>query len=428
MDKKQQVMQWLEDHKGELQTLLSELIQIRSFSGEEHDVQMAVKTYAENTGLEVQTRAFDKKQERPCVLVTYKGNGGGKCLMLDAHSDTVAIHPDEKWERDPFSGEFDGTWIHGRGATDDKWGIAASLMTLRALKECGVELSGDVKFLSSVGEEIDARSRDTVGAGAMVRSMEKKPDFCIVCEESTKRIGIEAPRNIKFSLQVSGKAVHTCVRRQCVFPQNNGIASGSVVGVDALQKAMIIIDALYRLEQDLSTNHRRGGLIGTGGAADAPRNTIGAVSINPIEIRGGGSNSLMASVTVNYSMHFSPTYTKEEIWELVCDTVKGAAMTDLWLREHPPVLEMHVYSPGFACDPDHPAVACLRQAHEAVQGTQGIVAAWVAGCDADVMPDVPCAVYGPTGAFAHAANERSKLQDLTDAAKVYAITAMDFCK
>ena len=50
MDKKQRVLQWLEDHKEEQQKLLSDLIRIRSFSGEEYDVQMAVKAYAEKAG------------------------------------------------------------------------------------------------------------------------------------------------------------------------------------------------------------------------------------------------------------------------------------------------------------------------------------------------------------------------------------------
>lgn len=429
MQKKQQVMQWLEDHKGELQALLTALIRIPSVSGDEYAVQMAVKDYAEKAGFTVEVRAFDEAQKRPCLLVTYPGTGGGKRLMLDAHSDTVPVQPDEKWEHDPFSGDFDGTWIHGRGATDDKWGIVTALMTMRALKECGIQLPGDVQLLSSVGEEVDVNSRRNFGAGAMIKTIEKKPDFCIVCEESTKTVGTETPRNLKFSLKIQGKGVHTCVRRNCIFPQNNGILSGSALGVDGLQKAMIIIDALYRLERDLSTNHRRGGLVGTGGAADAPRNSIGAVTINPIEIRGGGANSLIADVEIKYSAHYSSTYTQEEMLELLNSTIQGAAMTDLWLREHPPVLEVTAANDGFCTDLKNPVVDVLRQAHAQVYGKPAIACSWVAGCDADVMDQyVPCVVYGPTGAGAHAANERSKLQDLVDTAKVYAMTAMDFCK
>ena len=433
MEKKQQVMQWLDNHSSQLQQLLSSFVRIPSFTGNEYDMQMAVKAFAEEAGLQVRQQAFDEEQRRPCLLITYPGTGEGKCLMLDAHADTVIVHKDEKWEHDPLSGDFDGTWIHGRGATDDKWGIATALMMLKALKECDVQLPGDVKLLVSVGEEGGliggSYSRRYLGAGAMVRTMEKAPDFCIVCEESTNTIGMETPKSMAFTLSVSGKTVHTCVRRQCIYPQNSGFKSGNALGVDALQKALPIIDALYRLERDLSVNFQRGGMIGTGGMPGGPRGSIGAFTMNPIEITGGGTNTLMANVTVRYGCHFSPFYTHEEIWELIEDTVKGVAMTDLWLRENPPVLKRGNTNNGFSTDPAHPGIAVLGQAHAQVHGKPALVKDWVAGCDADAMNDVvPCVVYGPTGMGAHSPNERSKLSDLVEAAKVYALTAMDFCQ
>lgn len=429
MDKKQQVMQWLEDHKGQLQELLSKLIRIPSVSGNEYDVQMAIKEYAQEAGFSVRAQAFDQEQKRPCLLITHEGTGNGKSLMLDAHADTVPVASHEKWEHDPFSGDFDGTWIHGRGATDDKWGIAVALMTMRALKECGVELAGNVQLLSSVGEEVDINSRRQYGAGAMIKTFEKKPDFCIICEESGKTVGTEAPRNLKFILRVQGKAAHTCVRRNCVFPQNNGIACGNVLGVDGLQKAMLVIDALYRLEHDMSVNYHAGGLVGTGGAADAPRNSIGAVTINPVEIQGGGPNSLIENVTVRYSAHYTSAIASDEMLRMIRDAVQGVAMTDLWLREHMPEIEVESVNDGFYTDMDSPVVDIVRKAHAQVYGKAAVAQAWVAGCDADVMNEyVPCVVYGPTGAWAHAANERSKLQDLVDTAKVYAMAAMDVCK
>lgn len=428
MDKKQQVIQWMDAHQEELQSFLSSLIRIPSVSGEEHDVQMAIKAAAEEWGFTVVARAFDEEGLRPNLLITYPGKGAGKRLMFDAHSDTVPIQPSENWDRDPLSGDFDGEWIHGRGATDDKWGIATALFTMRALKECGVELEGDVQLLSSVGEEVYVESRLQFGAGAMIRSMEKKPDFCIVCEESSKTVGTESPRNLKFTVEVQGKAVHTCVRRQCIFPQNNGIWSGSAGGVDGLQKAMLVIDALYRLERDLSVNYNRGGLIGTGGVPGGPRGSVGAFTINPVRISGGSGNALMEKVTIQYSAHYPSTYSPEEMRQLLQDALQGIAMTDLWLREHPPVLTVTSSNAGFCTDMRNPVVDVLCQAHEQVYGKPGIAAPWVAGCDADVMDEfVPCVVYGPTGRGAHAANERSNLQDLLDTAKVYAMAAMDFC-
>lgn len=429
MNKKQQVQQWLEEHKSQLQQFLSKLIQIPSVSGDEYAVQMAIKAAAEEWGFCVEAKAFDEEQKRPCLLITYPGKGEGKRLMFDAHSDVVPVQPTEQWEHDPFSGDFDGEWIHGRGATDDKWGIATALFAMRALKECGVELPGDVQLLSSVGEEVDINSRQKYGAGAMIRAIEKKPDLCIVCEESTKTVGTETPRNLKFKVQVQGKAVHTCVRRNCVFPQPSGVWSGSGGGVDGLQKAMLVIDALYRLERDLSVNYNRGGIIGTGGIPGGPRSSVGAVTINPTEIRGGGANALMENVVITYSAHYPSTFTQEEMLQLLQDTIRGVAMSDLWLREHVPVLEVTAANDGFCTPIAHPSVELLCQAHAQVYGKPGFAAPWVAGCDADsIIQYAPCLVYGPTGRGAHSANERSNLQDLLDTAKVYAIAAMDFCQ
>ena len=73
MDQKKQVLAWLEEHKSDLQKLLSELIQIPSYSGEEWRVQQFVKACAEAEGLEAEARAFDEEGKRPCVLMTYKG-------------------------------------------------------------------------------------------------------------------------------------------------------------------------------------------------------------------------------------------------------------------------------------------------------------------------------------------------------------------
>ena len=429
MDKKQQVMKWLEDHRQDYVELLQKLIRIPSVSGNEYDVQMAVKEYAEAHGFSVEARAFDQEQKRPCLLISYPGTGDGKRLMLDAHSDTVPVEPGEQWIHEPFSGDYDGTWVYGRGACDNKWGIAAILMTLRALKECDVKLSGDVLMHSAVGEEPSCNSRRNLGAGAMVRTIVPKPDVCIVCEGSIKKVGTETPRNLKFSLKIQGKGCHPCSRRQCVFPQNAGIPCGSEKGVDALQKAMTVIDALYRLERELSVNYNRGGLVGTGGAADAPRDTIGAVTITPIEIKGGGVNSLIPSIELQYSAHYSAQYTRQEMESLIRSTVEAAANTDLWLRENPPIMEVSAANDGFYTDAGHPLVELVKNAHFQVYGEETTPSGWPAGCNADAMNDyVPCVVYGPTGEGAHTVNERSNVREVLDTCKVYAMAAMDFCK
>ena len=76
MDKKQQVIQWLEDHKQDYVELLQKLVRIPSISGNEYDVQMAVKEYAQAHGFTVKEKAFDEEGKRPNLQITYPGTGG----------------------------------------------------------------------------------------------------------------------------------------------------------------------------------------------------------------------------------------------------------------------------------------------------------------------------------------------------------------
>ncbi|CAE6471865.1 unnamed protein product [Rhizoctonia solani] len=62
-----------------------------------------------------------------------------KPILLTAHQDVVPVEPNtvSSWLHPPYSGHYDGTWIWGRGATDDKSGLVGILVTLEKLIESG---------------------------------------------------------------------------------------------------------------------------------------------------------------------------------------------------------------------------------------------------------------------------------------------------
>ena len=428
MADKKQVFRWLEDHAEEMQQFLSSLIRIRSFSGEELDIQQKVMAEMKAAGLEVAARAYDEKGIRPNVLGTLKGTGGGEGLLMVAHSDTVPVPNPELWDHDPFSGYFDGTWIYGRGAGDDKWGITAAFFAIRALQECGVKLSGDVHLLSSVGEENGVNDYH-LGAGPMVRDMEEKPSFGIICEASIMEICPETPRSMSIEILVPGKADHPSSRRKVVFPQPHNIRPGSLLGVDALQKAMPVIDAMYRLERDLSIEHNRGGLLGSGGMDRFDRQGVGAFTMTPTQIVGGNGGAIIGDVTLKYWIDFPSTYTHEEVFEIIQKTVDGIADGDLWLREHRPFVRQISRYDGFSIDPNHPGVGTMCKAFEDAMERPAVVSCWLAQCDGSVVaPYVPCVVFGPQPKGSHAPNDRITLQEMVDSAKVFVSMAMDHCK
>ena len=62
-----------------------------------------------------------------------------------AHLDVVPAG--DGWSFEPYSGAVDGGYIYGRGTTDDKGLLVASLFAMRALKKAGYEPSARVRLV-----------------------------------------------------------------------------------------------------------------------------------------------------------------------------------------------------------------------------------------------------------------------------------------
>ena len=90
---------------------------------------------------------------RPNVVAKFPGTGGGRSLLALAHADVVPIGPREAWGGDPFGGEVRGGLLYGRGAGDDKCGMAIAAMIPLALRAAGAELSGDLTIAAVADEE-----------------------------------------------------------------------------------------------------------------------------------------------------------------------------------------------------------------------------------------------------------------------------------
>jgi len=87
------------------------------------------------------------------LVARLPGVGGGRSLMLNGHLDVVPPGDPGAWSDDPYSGRLVDGHVYGRGACDMKGGVVAALAAIRALRDGGVRLAGDVLFAAVVGEE-----------------------------------------------------------------------------------------------------------------------------------------------------------------------------------------------------------------------------------------------------------------------------------
>ena len=92
--------------------------------------------------------------DRPNVVGTWRGSGGGRSLILNGHSDVVPAGPRDLWTYEPYGGVIADDRIYGRGASDQKGGIAAMIMAVQVLSDLGVTPRGDVIVESVVNEEL----------------------------------------------------------------------------------------------------------------------------------------------------------------------------------------------------------------------------------------------------------------------------------
>jgi succinyl-diaminopimelate desuccinylase len=134
---------------------------------------------------------------RPSVIGTLDV-GAKETIGLVTHYDVVP--PGVNWKKDPFAFTVEDGRAYGRGTSDDKSSIAASL---GAVKQVGRRAKFNVKIIASPEEEIGG----TWGIG-YVLSEGVMFDSGVIVDSSPDMIGIGASGIVQGEIRVFGKQGH----------------------------------------------------------------------------------------------------------------------------------------------------------------------------------------------------------------------------
>ncbi|QJW83635.1 ArgE/DapE family deacylase [Ramlibacter terrae] len=187
----------------------AELLAGFGFDAEKHPVPEAeVKAY----GLESITN-----------LVVRRKYGAGRTIALNAHGDVVP--PGEGWTHDPYGGEIADGRIYGRATAVSKGDFASFTFAVRALESLRAALKGGVELHFTYDEEFGGE----MGPGWLLKNGVTKPDLMIAAGFSYE---VVTAHNgcLQMEVTVHGKMAHAAI------PDT---------GVDALQGAVTILNALY---------------------------------------------------------------------------------------------------------------------------------------------------------------------------------------
>jgi len=95
--------------------------------------------------------------EAPNILAAFSGEAGppedGVHVTFNGHMDTYGIGERDRWNRDPLLGAIEDGKIHGRGASDMKGGLVATLAVFCYLYEHRSAFQGQVTF-AGVSDEV----------------------------------------------------------------------------------------------------------------------------------------------------------------------------------------------------------------------------------------------------------------------------------
>jgi len=184
----------------ELARLVSDLVAIDSVNPSlvpggagERAVAELVAHRLEAAGLEV--RMESAAPGRPNVVAVARGRGGGRTLLLNAHTDTVGVAGMDA----PHEPRIEGDRLYGRGAYDMKGGLAAIVLAGAAALREG--LAGDVVVAAVADEELGS-----IGTGALVRSV--SADAAVIPEPTDLAVAVAHRGFVGFEAETRGVAAH----------------------------------------------------------------------------------------------------------------------------------------------------------------------------------------------------------------------------
>jgi acetylornithine deacetylase/succinyl-diaminopimelate desuccinylase-like protein len=177
--------------------LTAALVRVRSYPGEEAEVQQVVADWFTANGLG--PALSQAASNRPNVTVTIE-NGAGPTFLLNGHVDTVLA--DANWSHDPWQGRREGDRFYGLGAADMKSGVAAAMLATRALANAPETWKGTLVFTSVVDEEAYS-----VGANALIDAG-ISADYCVVTESGWDLPALGSFGKYLVRAEVTGKGAH----------------------------------------------------------------------------------------------------------------------------------------------------------------------------------------------------------------------------
>jgi acetylornithine deacetylase len=371
--------------------LLSRLVRINSVNSAyeggpgEAEVAAFVRGYFEDRGIAViEQEVFPG---RPNILARIPGRNRQRCLVLEAHTDTVST---KGMTIPPFEPRIADGKLFGRGSCDTKAGLAAMMHVMASLKAEGITPPCDVLLCAAADEEYSYR-------GVVKLCQDLQANAAIVAEPTQLRCVVATKGVLRWRIRVRGRAAHS---------------SRPDLGVNAIQHMAHLILAL---EED------------TGRLANQTHPLLGPPTCNIGVIQGGVQvNFVPDECVIEIDRRLLPGETVPAVlahYQALLDCLKTRRPDFAAEMEAPMLTDEALETPVH--DP-------LVQTAASVLGAMGLdprPCGVPFGCDASKLSraGIPSIVFGPGSIDrAHAAVEFVEIDQLERAVEFYRRVILGF--
>ena len=412
-----QVLQKIDANWDQEVEFLRGLVRRPSTLHEEAQVQQFIARELEGIGLETDVWHVDHAEiarqpgyspvewsyeGRPNVAATWKSPSGGRSLLFNGHIDVVPITPEDHWTYNPWGAEVANGRMYGRGAADMKSGVVAMIYAVRALREAGVELAGDVTLETVIEEEC-------TGNGALAARARGYTADAAIIPEPLGQTALEAQVGVMWArITVRGKGAH---------------AERASSSVNAISKACRVVEAVRELEERVNS-------------VEAPLDQFQGVD-HPLNYNvgicegGDWASSVPEVCKLEVRISCYPGEDLKEVQSRFKDHVIEATKDDDWLSENPPEVNFYAFqAEGCTVSRDEPIFSVLGENHRSVTGSEIEFYTFTGTTDIrffNLYYGIPATCYGPVGGNLHAPDEWVDLDSVKEVTQVLALTAMDWC-
>lgn len=392
------ILEISKEKQKNLFAFLQEIVTIPSVGGNEAEAVLRIKE-------EMESLNYDE------VRIDGLGNcigiigSGPRLLAIDGHCDTVDVGQRENWEVEPYSGMIKDGVLYGRGASDQKGGLAAAIYAGKIVQEMGIPDDVTLMVVASVLEE------DFEGLCWQYLHEKENihPEAVLLTEPSNLSIATGQRGRMEMKVEIRGVSCH---------------GSAPERGDNAITKAAPIIQEIDALNKRLSSS-----------------SVLGKGSITVTDIRSSAPS--LCAVADRAVLHIDRRLTEGETLETCMAEVQNltsvqkakakVTVPDYHVKSHTGIeFPIEAYYPMWLMEENHPLVRTAVKAYGILSEEAPKMAPWVFstnGVATKGLYDIPTIGFGPgEEVYAHAPNDQIRLSDVEKAMQYYTSFVMEWAK